>query len=687
MGGSLRQLTQWSKGEYPGADNTEDDLHIITSFNGFGYRPDDHGSDILNASPLGVTGGTAVFGEGLTEQNTDTDYFSFTTKAGTINLDIDPFYRSPNLDVLATLYDTTGSPIAASNPIDLLDANLNVTLSAGTYYVAVAGVGKAAAADPGYTDYGSLGYYSITGTLAPPRIHPVVLGAGENRTGLNFGNYIESDFGDAPDSYGTTLASNGARHALTGPRLGAARDAETDGQPNATATGDDTSGATPDDEDGVSIPTLVQTETAGITVEVGGGGFVDAWIDFNGNEVWEAGEKIHSANLAAGTHVISVPVPDNAEPGITYARFRISSAGGLAPDGAADDGEVEDYQVTIHAKVVGRHVFFNNTPLDNNTPGPDPQDDNAIASGVFALLPGQSSTSDNYTTALNGLTGIMVDFAKLPIGAENNIDKEDLECRYGTQGGTWVDVEPTHVGLRRGAGSDRITIIFGDNQIPTGNWLEVTVLAGDTGLASLDRFYYGNLIGDADKDGSTLFADLNEIFTHLSSDPVPAGDPRDVDCDGSVLFADMTPTYNNISASLSQLDAPATPAGVFLGDGAGDGAAPVALGAPPEPAVAPRVRASMGGLADPGMEGDVLTGSLGGESTIADRYGARSAEDLAMAAVLDGRAVRLDSHNDRGDASVWDEALLQVAEELEDEGDEEEAPQSLLPPLRTLTRD
>ena len=49
MGGSSgKNLVQWSKGEYPNADNDEDDLKIITNDavgnpNGFGYRADDHG--------------------------------------------------------------------------------------------------------------------------------------------------------------------------------------------------------------------------------------------------------------------------------------------------------------------------------------------------------------------------------------------------------------------------------------------------------------------------------------------------------------------------------------------------------------------------------------------------------------------------------------------------------------------
>jgi hypothetical protein len=62
--------------------------------------------------------------------------------------------------------------------------------------------------------------------------------------------FATDDFGDAPDPmYPTLLANNGARHTSgTGPHLGVSVDAESDGQPNATATGDDIAGWTADDE-------------------------------------------------------------------------------------------------------------------------------------------------------------------------------------------------------------------------------------------------------------------------------------------------------------------------------------------------------------------------------------------------------------------------------------------------------
>ena len=139
--GYYQELVQWSKGEYPDANNTEDDLNIITTANGFGYRSDDHGSALATASTLGLTGGTVVSDNGIIERNTDVDYFVFTTGSGTISLNIDPFYRSPNLDILATLYNSRAAEIASSNPTDQLNASFNLSLAAGTYYVSVDGVG------------------------------------------------------------------------------------------------------------------------------------------------------------------------------------------------------------------------------------------------------------------------------------------------------------------------------------------------------------------------------------------------------------------------------------------------------------------------------------------------------------------------------------------------------------------
>jgi hypothetical protein len=160
----------------------------------------------------------------------------------------------------------------------------------------------------------------------------------------------ELDFGDAPDQYPTVLAVDGARHIIGGPYFGPDDDypdSEPNGQPTNLADGDDSDGN--DDEDGVTIPVLIQGQSAIINLDInGGGGYVDAWIDFNIDGIWdEPGERIHSGFLSVGPQTIGVNVLPSAVPGLTYARFRISKQGGLKPEGECDNGEVEDYTVTI----------------------------------------------------------------------------------------------------------------------------------------------------------------------------------------------------------------------------------------------------------------------------------------------------------------------------------------------------
>ena len=160
------------------------------------------------------------------------------------------------------------------------------------------------------------------------------------------------DYGDAPVRYPTLAVHNGARHAVGSLWLGPNTDypdCEVNGRPSSKADGDDNEyDSNYDDENGVAIPPLYLGLSDAITVMVSGGGYVDAWIDFNRDGDWtDAGEKIHGDFLAAGVHEIPVDIPVDAQPGVTYARFRISSAGGLSPQGFAPDGEVEDYAVDI----------------------------------------------------------------------------------------------------------------------------------------------------------------------------------------------------------------------------------------------------------------------------------------------------------------------------------------------------
>jgi Ca2+-binding RTX toxin-like protein len=158
--GYYQNLTQWSKGQYASAKNTEDDLQIITTQNGFGYRADDAGNTIATAKALTISG-TDLSGSGIIERNTDIDYYSFFTAASSITITVNPLIRGPNLDIWAGLYNSSGTLIASSNPTDLLSASITTSTTAATYYLAIDGVGNGDPLSTGYTDYGSLGQYFI----------------------------------------------------------------------------------------------------------------------------------------------------------------------------------------------------------------------------------------------------------------------------------------------------------------------------------------------------------------------------------------------------------------------------------------------------------------------------------------------------------------------------------------------
>jgi hypothetical protein len=175
------------------------------------------------------------------------------------------------------------------------------------------------------------------------------------------------DYGDAPAPYPTLRADDGARHTIVDNfYLGAGVDFENNGQPSNDGLGDDSHGV-PDDEDGISFSELKTGTTATVTVVAtipdGDIGYLNGWIDFDGNGEWDntAGsvEHVVSNEALAGdgtahTYTVSIAVPRNLTSRDSFARFRLSHVTDLTPntpaaDELAPDGEVEDDRVTIIA--------------------------------------------------------------------------------------------------------------------------------------------------------------------------------------------------------------------------------------------------------------------------------------------------------------------------------------------------
>ncbi|OHB79998.1 MAG: hypothetical protein A2Z25_04590 [Planctomycetes bacterium RBG_16_55_9] len=181
------------------------------------------------------------------------------------------------------------------------------------------------------------------------------------------GQQYEYDYGDAPyPPYPTLKAQNGASHVIDNRvYLGARVDAEADGQPNATATGDDNN---LDDEDGATFTTLlVPGDNATVDVAASTFGILNAWIDFNGDGDWaDADEHVFiDQALFTGNNSLPFTVPNNAVPGNTFCRFRFSSAAGLNYTGEAFNGEVEDHAVRIEEKYeAGQYLKWEQPPIE-----------------------------------------------------------------------------------------------------------------------------------------------------------------------------------------------------------------------------------------------------------------------------------------------------------------------------------
>lgn len=174
--GYYTNVVQWSKGEYQDANNKQDDLVIIQQ-NGAPLRTDDHGDTLAAATSMSsapIYNGNDLVNQSLTASGvigtaSDVDVFSFNTAVqGNLELTLTGATPSSNLDAQITLFNAGGTLLTA-NPIDALGANLTYpNLPAGQYYIAVAGVGNGDPATTGYSDYGSLGQYQITGVAPLP---------------------------------------------------------------------------------------------------------------------------------------------------------------------------------------------------------------------------------------------------------------------------------------------------------------------------------------------------------------------------------------------------------------------------------------------------------------------------------------------------------------------------------------
>ena len=328
-----------------------------------------------------------------TDASTGTLVFSFDTPVTNpvIHIDRQGGYGSSSLSTPMGLSNSSLiTPAAAS-------ASATFTKLAGTTHFEVTSnsiqrtpnetmqdTGASGASGADSTIYTAMGSVQVNGTYSSLSLDFTGIGVeGAGADGVEFVICAQSsDYGDAPDGYGTTHAANGAEHEISQDLyLGSTLpDADADGQPSSAA---DRDGA---DEDGVlSVPALAVNDrtyslVAQVTNDLSTVANLVAWIDFDGNGTFDADEAaIRHIPANSGLSNITLNwsnIPVDIKAGDSYLRLRVTtdSLSNRDSGGVKSDGEVEDYPITIKSLgvTVSGRVFQDvnvNTTRDSSEAG------------------------------------------------------------------------------------------------------------------------------------------------------------------------------------------------------------------------------------------------------------------------------------------------------------------------------
>ena len=281
--------------------------------------------------------------------------------------------------------------------------------------------------------------------------------------------------------------------------------------------------------------------------------------------------------------------------------YRATLSGGTADRAGNALAEPRVFDFNVFAKPTGRRVFANNSAADGNNPAPTAADDAAIIAGKLPLLPGQSPFFVHVTSYSKGLNGVQLDLSKLPAAVTPTVG--DFETHVVNAAGGLTAVTPSGILVRRGAGllgSDRVTLTLPDGTARNA-WLRVTIKANaNTGLASPDVFFYGNLVGDAGGVGLPIVntVDLAGTRAAVGSTTLAVLSRFDFNRDGVINALDVLLARNNQRRTLPPpIVAPAVaPAPAPAGAGAPD----VLTSAPRRDDARPGLRGVWDGLTSDG---------------------------------------------------------------------------------------
>ncbi|MGB7247802.1 MAG: GEVED domain-containing protein [Phormidesmis sp.] len=366
-GGNARSL--WDDDDINGSGAGDNAVNRAFSPNGAIYNPNT-GANALNTD---VTFAQAVANLRFSVADIDFSDFVAVSAVNRSGQTVYPtIYRNSGFTQEWNIYESADAVNPVSGKRTVVGNGTNTNTAASTAYF-----------DFGNEDIVSLsirtGYLDVDGLYDTPDTDNLgATNTNQSNSFVFFGDilFCVSDHGDAPTS-GTapdgseTNNYGDASHAIpTSPNLylgSVAPDAELSGQGNTAADGDDTDGT--DDEDGVTLPSLTAGQNATVIADVtGAGGYLQGWIDWDGDGSFDTGEQVATdiqdnetgdTDSTAGVISFDVSVPAGAIiTADTFARFRWSTTQGLDTTTAASDGEVEDYSVAIASPPISGPTFL-----------------------------------------------------------------------------------------------------------------------------------------------------------------------------------------------------------------------------------------------------------------------------------------------------------------------------------------
>jgi len=155
-----KPIVQWSKGDYAFANNREDDINAIALNIGAGTSGFCYSSVNNVASPVVLSGSLA----GVISNSSMSSYYTVNVaNSGSLTVSVNvTIYGGLNSAVEVSC---NGVVLGKSNLTNSLNSNLTLPVKPGVYLVRVSGEGEGDPLTTGYSSYGSVGSYIVSGTL------------------------------------------------------------------------------------------------------------------------------------------------------------------------------------------------------------------------------------------------------------------------------------------------------------------------------------------------------------------------------------------------------------------------------------------------------------------------------------------------------------------------------------------